>query len=127
MIILILLAFLVGIPIAYLITLAYQLFTGKKRSALLSLLTATAAAASAAWATSQARGSWTDLGYFLVPLQAVVAGFLVLAFRRWENEPTPARRTLARIALAFSLLIIAYNVARGMQRTSYNRATETHG
>ena len=121
------LALVAGIPIAYLVALGHQIFTGKKRSALLSLLIAAVVAATAAWATGQGRGEWAGLGYFLVPVQAALAGLLALGFSQSQNARAPARPILAWIALAFSLLIIVYNVARGMRRASYNRAVVTYG
>ncbi len=120
--ILILLALVAGIPIAYFVALIQEIVSGRLLGVLLSLVIATAVAATAAWATSQARGDWADLGYFFVPMQAGLAGWLVLRFSRWQHEQIPTRRILAWVGLAFSVLLIGFNFADGIRTASKNRA-----
>jgi hypothetical protein len=112
--------FLIGLPIAYL----FQV--GKPRGFALSVLFVVLAAVTALWAISQSRSDWASMGYYLVPGDAALAGILSLTFSRKKDVAVRDLRILAWLALAGSILIVAFNVLNGFQSISENRAEDQY-
>ena len=120
----VLLVCFVVLPAAYLYTLLNRVVTQKTQGLRLSFLVSVVAVATAAWALGHVRTGWAIYAYFGVQGEAALAGFLVLAFTKWREAPSRAVRILGWAGLVASLLIIAFNVALGIQNMSANRAAQ---
>jgi hypothetical protein len=117
-------AFLLGIPVAYVFMVTKQILARDTRGVPLSLLFFAAAAVTAGWAIGLSRADWAESGYLGVPVEAALAGLLALAFSRLKDVLIRGQRILAWVALAASVLIVAFNVAQATQTASANRAAD---
>ncbi|HEX9083933.1 MAG TPA: hypothetical protein VF836_04270 [Gemmatimonadaceae bacterium] len=124
--IVVVLALVVGIPVAYLFIVTKRILARDTCGVPLSLLFFAATAVTAVWAIGQSRAGWADIGYVGVPVEAALAAFLALPFRRLKNAPIRSRRILAWLSLAASVLIVVFNVAQGTQIASANRADDAY-
>jgi hypothetical protein len=120
------LAFVVGIPIAYLFIVTKRILARDTCGVPLSLAFFAASAVTAVWAIGQSREGWADIGYVGVPVEAALVGFLALAFGRFRDASIPSRRILAWLSLVASVLIVVFNVAQGTQTASANRADDSY-
>jgi len=122
----IVLALVVGIPVAYLFMVTKRILARDTGGVPLSLLFFAASAVTAVWAIGQSREGWAEIGYVGVPVEAALAGFLALAFSRLKDGSIRSRRILAWLSLAASVLIVVLNVAGGTQTASANRADDAY-
>lgn len=120
------LAFVVGIPVAYLFIVTKRILARDTGGVPLSLLFFAASAVSAVWAIGQSRASWDEIGYVGVPVEAALAAFLALAFGRLKDASIRSQRILAWLSLAASVLIVVFNVAQGTQTAAANRADDAY-
>ena len=125
MVVIVLLVCFDVLPVAYLYTLLNRAVTQKTQGLRLSFLVCLAAIVTAAWALGQVRRTgWAPYAWFGVQAEAALAGFLVLGFTKWREAPSRPVRILAWAGLVASLLIVAFNVALGIQNMSANRAAQ---
>jgi bacteriorhodopsin len=121
----VLLVCFVVLPAAYLYTLLNRAVTRKTQGLRLSFLVFLAAIVTAAWALGQVRRTgWAPYAWYAVQGEAALAGFLVLAFTKCREAPSRPVRMLGWAGLVASVLIIAFNVALGIQNISANRAAQ---
>jgi len=115
---------LLGLPIAYLVVLVMLLLRKEPRGIWLSLSFAAAAAMTGMWAIEQSRSSTAGIAILGLPMLGALGGFLGLAFGRYRTSADNSRRIGAWLGLAGALLLVAFNIAQGMQEKSKNKGRD---
>src|SRR6266550_4506488 len=112
----------IGIPIFYVYQLVKAIASKDGTAVAVSLVLTFLAAATAAWAVSQAREEsiGTAIGYAALPLDAALVGLLGLSSVRWSRSSSSRRQTLAWGALAMSAALICFNIAGAEQTIRAN-------
>ncbi|HST07650.1 MAG TPA: hypothetical protein VLJ83_05725 [Gemmatimonadaceae bacterium] len=115
---------LLGVPIAYLVVLAWLLFRRDSRGVGMSLLFAVVAAGTGVWSITQSRSSTAGIGFLGIPMLFALAGFLGLLFARYRLSPQPAQKYLAWAALVAAVVLVSFNMAEGEKTRAKNTVSD---
>lgn len=117
----IILAYLLGIPLAYLATLVILAVKRDVRGFGVSLLLFAGTFLAGWWDITRSRASTAGIGFLFLPLTASVAGFCGLAFGRWRRSKSKPHAVGAWIALVAGVAVIAITLIEGRNTIAKNQ------
>ena len=121
----IILAYLLAIPLAYLATLVMLAIKRDVRGFGVSLLLFAGTALVGWWDITRSRSSTAGIGFLFLPLIASIAGFCGLAFGRWRQSESRQRVTAGWLALAIGVAIIGITLIEGRKTIAKNQMRDT--
>jgi hypothetical protein len=121
---LIIFAYLLAIPLAYLATLVMLTFKRDVRGVALSLVLFALTILADWWDITRSRSSTAGIGFLFLPLTAAIAGFGGLAFARWRRSTNILQIIGAWVGLVCSVGLIAITLIEGRKTISKNRVRD---